>query len=115
MDREPAVLSGLGALVREAKKVESFRSAFAAPFTVFARIATELDQTRFPIVQLQAKLGETRAELFQTRRRLVTMLKADNEVIRIAHDNHIAVAAVGPPPRDPQVKHIVQEYVQEER
>ena len=115
MDREPAVLSSLGTLVREAKKVESFRSAFAAPFTAFARIATELDQTRFPIIQLQAELGEPRAEFFQTRRRLVTMLKAEYDVIRIAYDNHIAVAAVCPPPRDPQVKHIVQEHVREER
>jgi len=52
MDGVPALLSGLGAHVRETKEIESFRSALAASFTTFARIATELDQTRLPFVQL---------------------------------------------------------------
>jgi len=107
MDREPTLLASLGTLVREAKKVESFRPTLAASFTPFACIATEFDQTRFPFVQLQAKLDKPRAEFFQTRRCLVMMLEADHKVIRITYDHHIAAAAVFPPPLDPQVKHIV--------
>ena len=79
MNGEPALLSCLGTLVREAKEVESFRPALSVSFSSFDRITAELDQTRFPLVQLQAELGEPRAEFFQTRRRLVTMLKADYE------------------------------------
>ena len=94
MDGEPAVLPSLGTLVREAKKVESFRPALAASFTSFDRIAAELDQTRLPFVQFQAKLGKPRAEFLQTRRRLAVVLETDHEVIRITHHHHIAAAAV---------------------
>jgi hypothetical protein len=111
MDREPAVLSRLATLVREAKEIESFRPALAASFTSVDRIAAELDQTRFPFVQLQAKFGEPRAEFFQTRRCFTLALESDHEVIRIAYYDHIAAAAVVPPPLDPQVKHIVQVHV----
>ena len=52
MDGEPTLLASLGAHVRETKEIESFRSALAASFTAFARITTELDQTRLPFVQL---------------------------------------------------------------
>lgn len=115
MDREPAALASLGTLVREAKEVESFGPALAASCTTFARIATELDQTRFAFVELQSELGKPRVEVLQTRRRLAPGLETDHEIIRIPYDNHIAATAVFPPPLDPQVKHIVQEDVREER
>ena len=111
MNGEPALLSCLGTLVREAKKVKRLRPALSVSFSSFDRITAELDQTRFPLVQLQAELGEPRAEFFQTRRCLAVVLETDHEVIRITHNNHIAAAAVLSPPLDPQVKHIVQEYV----
>ena len=68
MDREPAVLACLGTLVREAKKVKRFWPALAASLSTFDRIAAELDQARFPFVQLQSELGKPRAEFLQTRR-----------------------------------------------
>jgi len=111
MDGEPAVLPSLGALVREPKEVESLRPALPAPLSTFDRIAAELDQTRFPFVQLQPELGKPRAEFLQTRDGLAVALETDREVVRIAHDDHITAAAVFPPPFDPQVEHIVQEYV----
>ncbi len=107
MDGEPTLLASLGAHVRETKEIESFRSALAASFTAFARIATELNQTRLPFVQLQAKLGEPRVEIFQARFRLTVVLKANHKIIRIAHNDHIAAAAVFPPPLNPEIKHIV--------
>lgn len=115
MNREPTLLSRLGALVSKSKKVESFRSAFAALFTTFDRITTELDQARFAFVQLQVELGEPRAEFIQTRRRLAVVLETDHEVVRITHYHHIAAAAVFPPPLDPQVKHIMQVHVGKQR
>ncbi len=113
MDREPAVLARLGTLVREAKKFKRFRPALAASLASFDRIATELDQTRFPVVELQSELGEPRAEFLQTRRGLAMILETDHEVIRITYNYHIAAAAILPPPFDPPVKHIMQEYVRE--
>jgi len=111
MDCEPTILSNLGTLVCETKEIENFRSALAASFTSFARIATKLDQTRFSLVEIQTKLGKPRAEFFQTRRCFILVLEANHEVIRITYYYHITAAAVFPPPLDPQVKHIMQEYV----
>jgi hypothetical protein len=108
MDREPAVLARLGTLVGEAKKVKRFRRGLAASFTTFDRIAAELDQTRFPFVQLQTELGKPRVEFFQTRRRLAVVFETDHEVIRITYHHDITAAAIISPPLDPQVKHIVQ-------
>ena len=50
MDCESAVLSSLGTLVGEAKKIKSLWPALTASFPSFARIATKLDQTRFSLV-----------------------------------------------------------------
>ena len=62
-----------GTHMSEAQKVESFRPARPASFSVPDRKATKLDQTRLPFVQLQAKLGEPRVESFQTRRRFAAV------------------------------------------
>ena len=79
MDREPAVLACLGTLMREAKKVERFWPALSASCSSLDRIAAELDQTRLSFVQLQAKLGEPRVEIFQARFRLTMVLKANHK------------------------------------
>ena len=79
MDGEPAVSGRLGALVREAKKVESLRPFLAASLTSFDRKAAELDQTRLSVVKLQAELGKSRVEFLHTRHRLAVVLEADHE------------------------------------
>ncbi len=115
MDGKPAVCSGLGTHMCETKETERLRSALPTSFSLLGRITAELDQTRFPFVQFQAKLGKPRVEFFQTRRCLAVFLEADHEVIRISNHNHIAAAAVFPPPLDPQVKHVVQVHVGKQR
>ena len=59
MDREPAVLSRLATLVREAKEIESFRPALTASFTSVDRIAAELDQTRFSLRAASSQIWRT--------------------------------------------------------
>ncbi len=108
---EPSRPRRVRTLVREAEKVERLGPPLAASFSSFDRIAAELDQTRFPFVQLQAELGETYLKCVQARRRLAVVLETDHEVIRITYHNHIATAAVFPPPLDPQVEHVVQVHV----
>ena len=80
MEREPAVLSSLGTLVCEAKKIKSFRSVLTTPLTSFVRKAAELDQTRLAFVPLQAKLGKPRAEFFQTRCCFLLILETNHKV-----------------------------------
>ena len=115
MDGEPTLCASLGTLAREAKNIETFRSALPASFTSFDRIAAELDQTHLPLVQLRTKLGEPCAEILQTRHRFAVVLEPYHEVIRIAYYDHIASAAVFPPPLDPKVKDMVQIHVGKER
>jgi len=113
MDHEPAMFACLGTYMCEAKKIKRLRPAFTASLSTFGRKAPKLQQTRLPFVKLQSELGESRAEFLQARPRLAVMLETDHEVIRITYHHHIAAAAVLPPPLDPLVKHIVQEYVRE--
>jgi len=101
MDDEPAAIACLGTLMSEAKKVKSLRPALAASFTSFDRVAAELDQTGLSFVQLQPKLGKPRLEFFQACRCLAVARETDHEVIRITYYDHIAAAAVLPPPLDP--------------
>ncbi len=107
MDGEPALFARLDTLVSEAQKVKRFRPALATSFTSLDRIAAELDQTRLALVQFQAKLGKPRVEFFQARRCFAVVLETDHEVIRITHHDHVAAAAVIPPPLDPEVNLIV--------
>lgn len=115
MDREPTVCSRPGAPVGEAQEVERLRSALATSRTAFGGVPTELDQTCFPFVQFQTELGETRAECFPARHRLVVVLKPDHEVIRISDHDDGATAVVFPPPSDPQIEDVVQKHVRQQR
>jgi hypothetical protein len=48
-------------------------------------------------MQLQPELGETRPEFLQTRFRVSTMFEGDQEVVRVADDDSITVAATFTP------------------
>jgi hypothetical protein len=108
LDRKPAMLSRFSTLVSKTKKVERLWRTFTRFCSTLGRIATKLDQASFTFVELQTKLGEPRAECFQTRRGLAMAFETDHKVIRITYDNHILAALLFPPPLDPQVKHIMK-------
>jgi hypothetical protein len=97
--------------MREPKKVERFRPVFSTSLAFFRRMAAELDQTCFFVMQFQAKLDETCAEFLQTRCRLALVLETYHEIIRITYHHDIAAAVTLPPPLDPKVKNIVQVHV----
>ena len=107
--------SRLVAHVRKAEKVKRLGTPVASSLSLLGRVAAELDQTSFLLVQLQAEFGEARSEHFQACRRLLAMLKAHHKVIRIADDDDVAPCVISTPPLDPQVEHVVQEHVGQER
>lgn len=76
--REPA-LPGHVAAMREAEKVERFRSSFSASLTVPGRAAAKLDQAGLRVVEFQAKFGESRPEFVQTSFRVHFTLETDHE------------------------------------
>jgi len=81
MDREPAVLFRLGALVSETQKVESLWPALAMPLSPFDGVLPKFDQSCLVLVQLQAKPGKPCVECFQTRGRLVVVFEANHKVV----------------------------------
>ena len=80
--------------MREAQKVESLRLALTTAFSSLRRKPSELDHPCFPGMQFQVELAESLPQVFQEPPGVRFMLEADHEVIRITHDDHIAVRCV---------------------
>jgi hypothetical protein len=97
LDCEPTMATCHAAHVRKAQEVKRFRTPLAASLAAIGREATELDQTRFVSVKLQAELGQPPVEIIQTSDCFVTVLKADDEIIRIANDHDITTTAFASP------------------
>src|SRR6516225_311445 len=114
-DREVLPVSLLGTDVREAEKVERLRFAQATLPPIEGSPRAELDQPGLVRVQLQPELGEPLTQGGQELLRLGAMLKSNNEVVRVTHDDDIAGRLRLPPLLDPQVEHIVQVDVGHQR
>ncbi|MEZ6032830.1 MAG: hypothetical protein R3C17_07045 [Planctomycetaceae bacterium] len=114
MDREPAVLLRLSALVSETQKVESLGAALAASLTPFDGVPPKLDQASLLLVQLQAKLGKACVKFVQTRSRLVVVFEANHKIVCVTYDHDIAATA-RTPPLDPQVEDVMQIHVRKQR
>ena len=78
-DREPTMSSRLVAHVREAEKVKRLGTSVASSLSLLGRIAAELDQTSFLLVQLQAEFGKACSEHFQACRCLLATFEAHHK------------------------------------
>ncbi|GEM_PF-751690 len=105
----------LPADVREAEEVERLGLAPSAPSAVLVRERTELQQTRLLGVQLQVELAESLPQFAQEPLGLRFVLESNDEVVRVAHDDHVALRLRRSPPLDPQVERIVQVDVCQQR
>src|SRR6266849_4889920 len=112
--REPSVPL-LPADVREAEDVERLRLPLAGASPVFGRIGPEFQQSRLLGVQLQPELCEPFTQLSQEPFSVRPVLKPHDEVVRIPHDDHVAVGVRLPPSVSPKVEHVVQVHVCQER
>src|SRR5438552_736221 len=112
--REPPVPL-LPADVHEADEVERLRLPLVGAPSVLGREWPELQQPRLLGVQLQAELRQPLAELGQEPLGLLPVLKPDDEVIRVPHDDHVAVGLRLPPSPNPEVERVVQVHVGQER
>ncbi len=66
-------------------------------------------------MHLQAELLETLLQLRQESLGVRAMLESHNEVIRETHHDNVAVCPLLPPLLDPQVKHVVEIDVRQQR
>src|SRR2546425_935276 len=112
--REPSVPL-LPADGRAGEEVERLRLPLAGAPPVLGREWPEFQQARLLRVQLQAELRESFTQLREEPLGVRPVLEPHDEVVRVPHDNHVAVGVRLPPPLSPEVEHVVQVHVGQER
>src|SRR5271154_862789 len=100
--------------VCEAEKVERLGLSLSKVLTLLGRVATEADQPGFRRVQCQFELTHSLMQVMQESLRLMLMLEADNGVVRITDDDHVA-GRLAAPAVGPEIEHVVQVHVRENR
>jgi hypothetical protein len=108
-------LPGLAATVRETQEVERLRLACAPFGSPGGRKAAELDQAGLVGMHLQSELRQTLPHLLQEAFRVAAVLEAQDEVVRVPHEDQVSVGATTSPLLDPLVQDVVQEHVRQER
>ena len=81
----------------------------------FCREAAELDQASLVRIERQRELLEPLAHVVPEAPGIRLVLEADNNVISIPHEDHVARGLVPSPTRGPEVEHIMQVDVGEQR
>ncbi len=99
----------------ETQEHERLRFAQTAPRAALSRVAAKLQQARLLPVRFEPKLLEPRSHRVPEAPCIGFVLKADNDVVGIAHDNHVARCLPPSPLLGPQVEDIVQVHVRKQR
>src|SRR6266511_4928185 len=110
-----APVAGPPADVREAQERERLRLAEAPLLSSLGGEPSELDEARLLGGQLQAELRKSVAKLGEEPLGVIPVLEADDVVVGEAHDDHIATRMPPPPLVGPQVEHVVEVDVCEQR
>jgi hypothetical protein len=96
----------------EAQEVEGFRLALTMLLPSRGGEPPELDQPRLVGVQDQAEFPEALPqELFG----LAAILKPDEEIVGVTHDDDRARGELGPPLLDPEVEDVMQKHIRQPR
>src|SRR5215213_10204788 len=108
-------LSRLATDMREAKKVEALGFPLCTRFSLLDRKATKLNHARFLGMQFQFELGEALCQFMMKLLSVLLVLKAHHEVISPADHYHRAFGLCLTPVLHPEVKHVVQVDVGQQR
>src|SRR6478735_10398097 len=92
----------------EAQEIEGLRLAEPAPLAALCRKTSELDQPGLLRMQRQGKLPQPITHLIQEALGIALVLEADDEVVCVAHDDHIARGRTPSPAYSPEVERAVQ-------
>ena len=90
--------------VGEAQERERLRLALPALLPVLGGEPPEFDQSRLLGVQSQAELLQATPEFSEEAFGIAAVLEPHDEIVGIAHDDHVARGGPGPPLLDPQVE-----------
>src|SRR5690606_35697870 len=114
-NREVPIAPLLRADVREAEEVKGIRFALAATTSIPGREGPELDESRLVGVQLQIELSESFRQLHLKLLGFHLALKSQHDVVRKPDDDDVASGLLLPPCLDPDIEHVVQIDVRQER
>src|SRR3981081_1891867 len=106
--------SGFATDEGEAQKVEGLRLAEPLPLAALCRKASELDQPGLLRMQRQRKLPQPLAHLLQKEPAIAMVLEPDDEVVGVAHNDHVAGGHAPSPACGPEVERVVQVDVGEQ-
>jgi len=101
--------------VGEPQEVEGLRLALPTPLPMEGGTAAELDQACFIRVEGETEACETLLKVLQEAFSVTAMLEPKNEIVSIAHDDHIASSMTTSPLLCPQVQDIVEIHIGKQR
>ena len=99
----------------KAEKVEGLRFSEPTMSASVRRKAAELDQAGLVRIKRQRELLEPLAQIAPEAPGVRLVLEADDNVISITHEDHIARGLVPSPALGPEVEHVMQVDVGEQR
>jgi hypothetical protein len=100
---------------RTAEKVERLRATETALCPLLDGKPPEADQTRLLGVEREPEPGQALLQVASETLGVGLMLKPQHEIIGIPHDDHLAAGVPRPPLLDPQIEHVVQVDVRQQR
>ncbi len=113
--REPSIALLLHADVRKSEKVERLRFPFSTPLPLVDRVRTELEKSRFLRVQFQIELLHSLREFRPELSGIRLAVKSSHDVVRKTHHDNVAVRPLLTPRLDPQVEHVMEINVGQQR
>jgi hypothetical protein len=113
-DREVPV-PPLRAIVREAEEIERLGLSETTLRPLLSGEPPEADQARLLGVEREAELDQALLQVFPEALGVGLMLKPQHDIIGIPHGDHLAASVPRPPLLDPQIEHVVQIDVGQQR
>src|ERR1700730_950481 len=104
--RKPT-LPGLRTAVRETEEVEGVGLSLAPRPPLLSRVAAKAEQTRLVGMQLQAELREATAQRVEKLLGFMPLLESNDEIIHLAHHDHIPARFTASPSLNPAIEHLV--------
>src|SRR6266699_3650232 len=101
--------------MRESEKIERLRLPFSSLIPVVLGKPPELNPARLVWVQFQPELPQSFPQVSQKTIGISQMLETENIIVGVPDDNDIASRALPAPDVHPQVEHVMQIDVREQR
>jgi hypothetical protein len=106
---------GLTTEMCEPEEIEGFRFPFATFLAVFDREPAKPQQACFLWVESQVELGESGFQSMTKTSCIFTLFKPKHAVVCVPQGDHLALCCTPTPLPDPQIHHVVQVDIGQQR